>query len=183
MLFKRLSLSLLVVAMVSLLVSGASYALFTATTTNAGNTFTAGTVSLDSPNDMLVDIAPIAPGDTGSAGTYAVTYTGNLAAWIGLDASVSGDLVSCDGGKFDVMINDGTTTHTLNNTTSSIVGAVVGSAPVSSGATINLSVSYDLDISAGNDCQGDDATLSLLVKAVQSANNTNGTNDGPISWS
>lgn len=177
MIAKRLSMSLLAVGLISLVVSAATFALFSATTTNTNNTFTAGTVTLGTPSTTLVNVTNIAPGDSGS-GTYSVEYTGSLDAWLGLDTALSGDLTSCDGGgHFVVNISDGVNSYGAN-----AMNQVIGAAPVATGAITNLTVNWALALAAGNDCQADSATLSMTVHAVQSRNNTNATNDGPISW-
>lgn len=174
MLAKRISVSLLVIAMVSLVVSASSFALFSAQSSNADNTFTAGTVSLGAPIIIPEVFDNIAPGDTGSS-SYSIEYTGSLDAWIGLDTVSSGDLFTCDGGMFYADLSDGTNTYSAN-----AVDQVVGE--YAQGDTLNLTLNWELDLAAGNDCQGDSGTVSMMVKAVQSRNNTNNTNDGPVSW-
>lgn len=175
MLAKRISLSLLAIAMVSLVVSAASFALFSAQSSNVGNTFTAGTVTLGAPMTDLIDVNNIAPGDSGSM-NYAIQYTGSLDAWIGIDTTSGGDLFTCDGGgQFTIGLSDGVNAYSANG-----VDQVVGNyAP---GDTLNLTVNWALALAAGNDCQGDSANMTLMVKAVQSKNNTNGTNTGPNAW-
>lgn len=171
---KRVSLSLLAVGVISLVVSAASFALFTATTTNVDNTFTSGTVTLGTPSTNIVSVTNIAPGDSDSY-TYEVEYTGSLDAWLGLDASISGDLTTCDGGgQFTVSISDGVNTYGTG------VNQVLGE--FATGGMVNLSLDWALALGAGNDCQAKSADVSLTVHAVQSKNNTNGTNTGPISW-
>jgi spore coat-associated protein N len=175
MLAKRISLSLLAIAMVSLVVSASSFALFSAQSSNVDNTFTAGTVTLANEADMLVDVSNIAPGDSGTAGTYAITYSGSLDAWIGIDASRSGDLFSCDGGgNFAVTLTDQDGNTYSTNAKNQVVGVY------STGEVLTLTANYALDLAAGNDCQGDGAQVAFHVKAVQFRNNDGGT--GPISW-
>lgn len=171
---KRLALSLLTVATISMLVAGASFALFTAETSNAGNTITAGTVTLGTPVSTIANIANVAPGDSGSQ-SLAVTYTGNLNAWVGLDTIATGDLLTADGGKFELTISDGTKTYN-NNAANQVVGLLAN------GDSRTFIVSWNLPLNTGNDAQGDSASVSLKVHAVQAKNNTNSTNDGPISW-
>lgn len=176
MLAKRISLSLLAIAMVSLVVSASSFALFSASSDNADNTFTAGTVTLDDPDDNLVDVENIAPGDSGTAGTYAITYSGSLDAWIGIDAWQSGDLFTCDtGDRFSVTMTDQDGNTYSTDANDQVVGVY------SDGETLTLTVDYALDLDASNDCQGDSAEIEFRVKAVQFRNNDGGT--GPISWS
>jgi hypothetical protein len=76
-----------------------------------------------------------------------------------------------------VSISDGTKSYSANAS-----DQVVGAAPVAGGATKAFTVSYNLALATGNDCQNKSATVSLTVKAVQSDHNINATNDGPLSW-
>lgn len=167
---KRFYLSLIAIVAIAAMATAGSLALFTATTTNTGNTFTSGTVTLSDVAETLVDVTNIAPGDSGSA-TYKVTYTGSLEAWLGLDTTFTGDLKTCDGGKF-VMDVVG-----FNN---NLANQVVGTAPFVTGQDATFNINWSLPLNAGNDCQGDSATLTMLVHAVQAKNNTTGT--GPTSW-
>lgn len=181
--FKRVALSLLAVACISLLVTGASFALFTATTTNQQNTFSAGTVILMG-NPVPCTIDNIAPGDTVkcTGAPYQVSYTGSLDAWIGLDTTLAGDLTTCGGGgKFTGAVTD----QSNKSYNSSLVNQVVAMAHTNDAFTFYAGGT--LDISAPNDCQAKSATLTLLVHAVQARNNTklDAANNpvGPISWS
>ncbi|MFZ5815198.1 MAG: TasA family protein [Bacillota bacterium] len=174
MLAKRISLSLLAIAMVSLVVSASSFALFSAQSGNADNTFTAGTVTLGTPVTDFMAINNIAPGDAGTR-SYSIEYTGSLDAWIGISTASSGDLFSCDGGgKFNVTLSDGVNTYS-SNAANQVVGVFTP------GQDLNLTMNWALDLAAGNDCQGDGASVSLMVKAVQYRHNDNGSG-GPISW-
>lgn len=173
MFVKRMSMSLLAIGVIALIVSAASFALFTATSNNVSNTFTSGTVTLGTAATTVVNMTNIAPGDTGS-GTFSVEYTGSLSAWLGLDTSLSGTLTTCDGGgKFTVTIGGGTYSATGSN-------QVIGAAPVTTGTVTNLAVAWSLASNAGNDCQNKSAQLSMTVHAVQSSNNTTGA--GPTAW-
>lgn len=175
MLAKRVSLSLLAIAVVSLLVSASSFALFSAQSGNANNTFTAGTVTLGAPMFDATDVLNIAPGDSGSKG-YSIQYTGSLDAWLGLSTSTSGDLFTCDGGgRFHATYTDGVNTYS-GNAADQVVGIFMP------GQILSLGLNWSLDLAAGNDCQGDSAMVSIMVKAVQARNNTLPGNAGPISW-
>ncbi|HYF76184.1 MAG TPA: TasA family protein [Symbiobacteriaceae bacterium] len=165
---KRIVMSLLAVGVTALLVSAASFALFTAQTANNNNTFSAGTVTLGAVAGCSNTINNIAPGD---AGTFncTVTYTGSLSAWVGYTATMGGDLTTCDGGgRF--------TAPGLNlSATPSVLGGVANN-----GDTRNVTVNWAFALAAGNDCQGDSGTIGITFHAVQSANNTTGA--GPTSW-
>ena len=80
------------------LVWQASYAAFTATTTNPNNTFSAGTVTLTDdhqPSSVLFNAGGLKPGSTGSS-CIKVTYNGSLAANVKLYVK-SGDLTNTTG--------------------------------------------------------------------------------------
>lgn len=176
MIAKRLSLSLLAVAATAAVVSYGTFALFSASTTNANNTFTSGTVTLGAPVNDFTAVTNIAPGDSG-AKHYSVQYTGSLDAWLGLDATLGGPLTACDsGGRFTASISDGTSSYGMG------MNQVIGSAPVHPGATVNLTINWALHHDAGNDCQNKSAQIGITVHAVQSRNNTNGGGTGPIDW-
>lgn len=172
MLKKRLAKSLVTVAAISSLVAGGSFALFTASTGNQGNTFTAGTVTLGSPVSVQVPLNPLAPGDSGTA-DVSVNYTGNLDAWVGFDATLTGDLAH------ELTVTAAGTTVT----TAGIQNQVIGTAAVSTGATVIVPVDYELDLDADNADQGKSATLNITIKAVQADHNNNTGNTGPSSWS
>lgn len=167
---KKMALSMLAVGVTAMIVSAASFALFTAQATNNNNTFSAGTVTLGAVAGCSNTISNIAPGDSGNF-NCDVTYTGSLDAWIGYTASMSGDLTTCDaGGKF--------TAPGLNLTA---IPAVLGT-PASNGQHRSVMVNWNFALAAGNDCQGDSGTITVNFYAVQSRNNTNGGGTGPNSW-
>lgn len=172
MLAKRLSLSLLAVAAVSLIVTAASMALFTASTANTNNTFSTGTVSLVSPATMSCNVSNIAPGDSGICGSYTFTYTGSLQAWLGLDAASGGALL---GGPTPmiVTISDGTNSYNPN-----AGNQVMGK--FNTGNTVTVTVGYSLPLAAGNAYQGTSGGVTFTIHAVQVKNNDAGS--GPISW-
>jgi len=163
---KRIAMSLLAVGVTALIVSAASFALFTAQTANNDNTFSAGTVTLGSVAGCNNTINNIAPGDSGNF-TCTVTYTGSLSAWIGYTAAGSGALMTCDAGN----------SLQVSNLTASkmVVGGVAGN-----GDTRSMTFNWNLPLAAGNSCQGDNAMVTVNFYAVQSANNTTGA--GPTSW-
>ena len=171
---KRMFLSLITIAVVAALTTFGSLALFTDTTSNTGNTFTAGEVSLSEVTETLVDVGPIAPGD-GDVFNYHVSYSGNIEAWLGLDTEAVGELLTCNGDIFELAISDGTKTYN-NNAPNQVIGHFNG------GHAVNLSVTWELPLEADNDCEGDGATLSMKVHAVQYEHNINAAGDGPISW-
>lgn len=194
---KKIWLSLAAIASTALLVTGASFALFTATSNTATHTFNSGTVRLDGngafpcvPADTVIN--NIAPGDSGTYGC-TVTYVGSLDAWIGLTTSSTGALMSCDGANSlginisGTVTNPNTTPPTLlhsatynNNAADQVVFKAIGGAPPED---MKFTLDWALPLASGNGCQGKQAVVSMTVKAVQAKNNTNGSNTGPNAWS
>lgn len=173
---KKIALGLASIGAASVLVAGASFALFTAQTTNSDNVFSSGTVTINNLTGCSNTINNIAPGDSGDF-TCNVTYTGSLDAWLGLTSSFTGALTSCDGANsLQATIMEGAQAFAVNG-----ANQVVGGTPVSNATTKSFHVHWTLPLAAGNSCQAQSATLTLSVKAVQSKNNSTPT--GPISWS
>lgn len=169
---KRLSMSLLVIAAVSLMVGSATYALFTATSSNINNTFTTGTVSFGDDFVGGFSIDNIAPGDSGSEEAARVTYVGSLKAYIGINATVSGDLFEG--------------THPLDLTLSAMGTDVAADGNtyavgiVENGAEIAVTADWSFPLEAGNEYQGKSGEVNFVIKAVQHRNNDNGAE--PIAW-
>ncbi|MDF2626421.1 MAG: spore coat protein [Symbiobacteriaceae bacterium] len=170
MIGKRLALSLLAVGVTSLVVTAASFALFSAQTANNNNTFSAGTVTLGNVANCGNTINNIAPGDSGNF-TCSVQYTGSLNAWVGYTATMGGDLTTCDGGG----------RFTAPGLNTGAVPAVIGTE-AAPGDSRSVTVNWAFALAAGNDCQGDSGNIGLTFYAVQARNNTNGTNTGPNAW-
>lgn len=163
---KKMALSLLAVGVTALVVSAASFALFTAQAVNNNNTFSAGTVTLGSVAGCSNTMNNIAPGDAGSF-TCDVEYTGSLSAWVGYTASMAGDLAICDGAN----------SLQVSNLTASKM--VIGPT-ANNGDHRAMTFNWMLPLAAGNSCQAKSATVTVNFYAVQSANNTTGA--GPTSW-
>lgn len=182
---KRFMLSLMTVALVALLASGATFALFTDTTSNNSNTFSAGTVTLDDPVFTIADITGLAPGDTGSE-EWTVSYSGSLDAYLGLDTKLSGDLATpnhtgsdgilANGDCLTVTITDNKTHNASNAYDNNADNQLVGK--FSQNDTVTFTVEWELPLGANNGYQGDSATLEMLVHAVQADNNS----ESNITW-
>lgn len=90
---RRLLGLVLTIGVAAAVSSAVTYAAFVARTTNAGNTISAGTVSL-TDNDtgaMLTSLSGALPGNSDTS-CIRVTYNGNLAASVRLYASTTGSL-------------------------------------------------------------------------------------------
>lgn len=178
---KRISLSMLAIAIVSALVTSASFALFTSTAANQNNNFATGDVTLGAPTGTQVNVTNLAPGDTSAnhpsgAATYTVSYVGSLDAWVGVKIQSSGDLFTCDGGKFTADVSDGTSSYAFDQADYQSLGEF------SNGESVTLTTTWGLDILADDDCEDTSASIDIHIVAVQSRNNTNGAGDGPINW-
>jgi predicted ribosomally synthesized peptide with SipW-like signal peptide len=90
---RRLLVAMLVLGLTGLMAGMGSYAAFNSTTSNTGDTFQAGTVSItDNHNPTaLISLSNAKPGDTDS-GCIQVSYSGTLAATVTLYGSGTGAL-------------------------------------------------------------------------------------------
>jgi len=173
---KRILLSLATVGALSALITGATFALFTAQTENLNNTFSAGTVSLGNVALGACDIGDpdnLAPGDSGSC-TVEVTYSGSLEAFIGVQFSTEGALF---GGLHPVSVS--LTGGEGNHKGYYLLGKY------DDGDKAEVTVDWSFPIDAGNDYQGASGTVNLKFVAVQARNNTEtapGGFEAPISW-
>jgi len=160
----KLALSFATIGLVSSLVGGATFAIFTDSATNDNNTFTAGTVdiSMDKPNGTkYFNIGNIAPGDDGSA-PVTVTNDGSLELRYDLDDTLTGDLAAGANG-LTVTIKDAAGNVITPGTDNNRV--------LAAGASETLTVEWELPLAADNQYQGDSATYGLTVNAEQTRNN------------
>src|SRR3954465_10288533 len=90
-------IALVAVAVSGALVLSATNAAFTATTTNPGNTFGAGTVALsdDDSGNALFNLSNLKPGDT-TTQCITVTYTGSLGSQLRMYAATTGTGLGAD---------------------------------------------------------------------------------------
>lgn len=164
---KKLGMALATTALGAMLIGGGTFALFSATAENSGNTFTTGSVAIDAGSVAVFSgavYANLAPGDSGTA-TLTVTNTGTLEAFIKVD-----DIDNLSGGLFDGGPNQ------LQITYDDSVKKV---AP---GGTATFDIHYLLPLDAGNEYQGETGTFDILVKAVQVKNNDANNDNLPDSW-
>lgn len=92
---RRTVLTLLVIGVAGLLAGAGSYAVFTATTGNTGNSFASGTVAIqdNDSNTAMLALANAKPGDADTS-CIRIEYTGSLDSTVRLYGSVSGSLAS-----------------------------------------------------------------------------------------
>src|SRR5688572_22513092 len=87
----KVALTLLVLALVGVTMRVGTWSAFSAATSNAGNTFSAGTVTL-ADNDAgvaMLSLSNAKPGNT-DTGCITVTYTGSLASTVRLYGTTTG---------------------------------------------------------------------------------------------
>lgn len=89
----KIGLTLLVLALVGTVVGIGTWSAFSSTTQNAGNSFSAGTVTIgdDDSDGVLFNLTGLKPNDT-SEKCIKVTYTGSLPASVKIYGSGSGSL-------------------------------------------------------------------------------------------
>lgn len=92
---RRSVLTMLVIGVAGLLARAGSYAVFTATTGNTGNSFASGTVAIqdNDSNTAMLALANAKPGDADTS-CIRIEYTGSLDSTVRLYGSVSGSLAS-----------------------------------------------------------------------------------------
>lgn len=167
---KRLLASVATTAALSALIAGATFALFTDTAENSGNTFTAGTVSLGELTPFTCDISDVdnlAPGDSGQC-TVSVQYRGSLDAFVGVDVEASGALFEGD-------------TPIVYQISAPKVDGTYVLGEFSNGEDATVTIDWTFPLEAGNEYQGATGQIDLTFKAVQSRNNGSG-NGAPNSW-
>ena len=178
---KRWALAILLLVTTTLLVGTVTYALFQASTgtDNLPITFTMGTVNLQAVAETSFTVSGLSPGGEVQAGSFPVTYTGTLEAWLGLDITVAGDLFAGDTPCLAVVAVSGPELQKLAEYSP-------GSDQVV--AAVENEDSYTVDIfcympqSAGPEYVGKSGTVTVLVKAVQASHNTNENHSGPLVW-
>lgn len=161
-------------ALVFLLVAGASRAAFTGETEQAA-TFAAGTVSLASTASVALDAANMAPSDE-VVGCVTVEYTGSLAT-SGVDVRIDVDLN--DNGLAPVLAADielGTAGSTCGSFTAdggpisyasidSGSATATGWAPATAAETRAFRITVTLDATADNTYQGETASAAIVWTA------------------
>jgi predicted ribosomally synthesized peptide with SipW-like signal peptide len=161
---KKMGAALVSTALGAALIGGGTFALFTDSAQNTGNTFAAGTleISLDKPDGTkYFDISNIAPGDSGSA-TVTVKNEGSLELRYDIAETLEGALAQgANGLKVTIKDKDGNV----------IVPGEGNDRVLASKASEDLTVEWTLPKDAGNEYQGKSATLGITVNAEQTKNN------------
>ncbi|MCR4435351.1 MAG: TasA family protein [Clostridiales bacterium] len=162
---KRLMMALAFTVIGAMLIAGGTFALFTATVSNGGNTFTSGTVVITqdkAQGQIFANIANIAPGDRGS-GTITVRNEGTLELRYDIAQSLTGALAEGVNG-LKVTIKDANGNVIIPGTDNNRILAANGGSEV-------LTVEWALPLEADNHYQGATAALALTFNAEQTKNN------------
>jgi hypothetical protein len=145
----------------SMIIGGASVALFTSTSENQGNHFLAGTLSiqLDRENNVhYFDINNIAPGDRGSE-EVIISNTGSLPLQYNITTNLIGSLASG--------------THPLRVFVVDLNGTPISSNQqqrLNHGENDVVVVHWEMPLEAGNEYQDGSATLAIIINAEQIVN-------------
>lgn len=198
----KLAMGLVASATGAAMMAGGTFALFSATAQNTGNTFTAGTVNVDASNSgspaftsTSYNFANMAPGDSGSV-QLTVNNTGSLGEWVQISSiSTSGNLFDATNTATDT-VNSMTQTandEPLSLTANADLSSGQGGYYIPAGGSTTITVDYSFPLQADNFYQGQTGTATLNVEAVQADNNTKGGNTaipssagpgvGPTAWS
>lgn len=150
---KLMLLSALSVVLVAGLIGGATFALFTAQTTNQENTFTAGTLSISNANKTAwhVDVANMAPGDVFEK-VITVTNTGSLELEFAGTFARSGAI--------------------FQGATPAFVELFSAYGTLAPGATKDVTVRVSLPLGANNSYQTATGSLTITFNAFQTKNLT-----------
>ncbi|GAW91970.1 TasA family protein [Calderihabitans maritimus] len=169
---KRVYLSFLVIALVSALVGGATFALFTDEATNSNNTFAAGTIDIelnDNSDDDIVSftVSNIAPGDSGGT-TIKVDNEGSLDLRYDVSIDVDGALFD---GNHPIIVTlkdpDGGVLFQTSEDGEYDLNRVLAA----NGGTETLTLEWSFPQDADNTYQGQEGSFDLTFSAEQIKNN------------
>ncbi len=187
-----------------------SLALFSVTGAGQGQSFAAGTVVLTGTSTAAGDRCPLGgvPG-AASACTYTISYSGSLRAWVWLDVTASGSSASglqiigsgpiqkFTVGSHQIVAGEAVQGGFQETITVSCLASSAPSVSVSpcetnpsecEGTGTQESPSdqqsqQNSDGESGDQTACSGLTVTLRAYAVQAANNTNASDNGPVSWS
>jgi len=203
---KLMFVSMVSAVLVVVLIGGATFALFTANTTNTGNTFTAGTVKMElgipagatytQLSNELFDIDEAAPGDPDYVREVVVANTGTLDFYFRFNhdrTDISADSVQA--AKDDALAaallmkiekKVGSTWVNHVPTTIGEFYTVKGwtdwqwtpAETLAAGEVATYRITIRFPITIGNEAQGGHVTTKVDVRAIQVKNTTN----SPADW-
>lgn len=161
---KTMAMAMATTALGATLIAGGSFAIFTSSAQNSGNTFAAGTlkVELDKAEGVnyFTNLDNLAPGDS-QIQPVVVSNKGSLDLRYDLSLTVGGDLALGSNPIVIKAFSDAAGTSPLTVTDREL--AVGGTE------TIYVKVSFPLE--ADNSYQGKAGTASIKVEAEQTKNN------------
>jgi len=168
---KKLVMALVTTTAGATIMAAGSFALFTSSATNAGNTFTAGTVvitdkTVGTLSSQELNAANLAPGDS-KVLKMTVKNEGSLDEWVKIDNEAT------QATRTGALFNGNYATIITNDT--SIVRLAPGDSKV-------FDVTYNMPLAADNTYKATTGSFGVVVDAVQARNNTNQAADGPTSW-
>jgi hypothetical protein len=182
-------------AAASLLVTGATFGLLSASMSSGSNSFAAGTVRLTDSAVANCPVSNLLPNGTATACTFTATYAGSATAYLAVNVLIETQA----GGGGTRLYNPGDSANDLqvtitSSTPSASYGAPTtattcpGGAPTGSAcyeldnalvstsavtsATVGFTVSVKLPTSSTTGYQGGTAQVIVTTHAAQSANNT-----------
>lgn len=173
---KRLILSLLMIGITIAAVTSATVAYFNATSQNTGNTFSMGTVSLGDTQGFPFAFNNLTPGEQSVSGILGINYTGSIPAdfYFGVKAESGADLRPILQMQIEKMHWDGSTWVSdgwvfgdwvpVNN---AFAGWSKFAENVNLGEWRGGKIYLRVDPNASNDYQGDSATNTVFIHAVQ----------------
>lgn len=191
----KLGLAVATSAAGAAMIAGGTFALFTATSQNTGNQFTAGTVQVDATQSGAavfsssdVTFNNMAPGDSGTV-HLTVNNPGSLGEWVQIDGiTTSGNLFATSGTANGASANDPLTLTPNADLPSGNTGYYIAA-----GSSTTIAINYSLPLGASNFYQGQSGTAVINVEAVQARHNSNdgtsvgnyqaGVSTGPHTWS
>ena len=161
-------LALLAIALQSLVFSGAS---FTSSSANAGNTFTAGTLSHTNSENGLVVLAAtdLRPGQTSTTGSLTITGSGNLTGTYIMSKASVVDTPASPGlsNALNIIIEDttGTPTTLYSGPISGFTSVPLGTIAPLQQRSYRFSLNFPL-ANANSALQGASMTLTLQFTGI-----------------
>ena len=178
---KRIALSLMTIATVAIMATGATSAYFTDSKVVSWNTFTTGTVKIGSTYQMPITVAGLYPGAVKTSDIFAVNYDGtikgdlyygfkNVPGYANLEPVVDFRIerVNADGSHVEWVYSGWVhAAYPFTNWTKIASG-------LSHGEWAYYKVQVKMDASAGNEYQGATAYNDIVLYAVQEGGSTSG---------
>lgn len=167
---RKILISLAVIAVAGAVAIGATTAYFSDTENSTGNTFTAGTLDLKVGGQDVIPIINIGNLKPGDSGSYAIdvsntgSVTGNHLMLKIVDL-VDSDMDNPLSDRINIIISEaGIPIHT--GTLAGLATAIDLGA-LNGGAVRNLTFSYSIPTTVGNEIQGDTTTFGIETTLYQ----------------